>query len=229
MRCLVVINRYPKYLAIFGFLSMAFFSFFLMFNKKYSFYKLMGCGKNGTFDIKPDFNQWALLLVANTPQFTTNIVANDTYMQSLLPNFITKYIQFFNCSTTYILLNPFAGHGFWDGKQCFGNLQPQNIAQGQIAVLTRATIRPSKLVAFWKHVPLVAQQMDTAKGLIVSYGIGEVPFIKQATLSIWQDIDSMKEFAYKMKEHQQVIKKTKKDNWYSEDMFVRFTIIYRTL
>jgi ElaB/YqjD/DUF883 family membrane-anchored ribosome-binding protein len=32
----------------------------------------------------------------------------------------------------------------------------------------------------------------------------------------------MKAFAYQMHQHQDVIKKTKKENWYSEDMFVRF-------
>ena len=32
----------------------------------------------------------------------------------------------------------------------------------------------------------------------------------------------MKNFAYQMKEHTEVIRKTRKENWYSEDMFVRF-------
>ena len=64
--------------------------------------------------------------------------------------------------------------------------------------------------------------MSTAKGLITSIGIGEMPYIKQATFSIWQSKDDMKNFAYQMKEHAEVIRKTRKENWYSEDMFVRF-------
>jgi hypothetical protein len=35
----------------------------------------------------------------------------------------------------------------------------------------------------------------------------------------------MKNFAYSMKLHADVIKKTRKEKWYSEDMFVRFAII----
>ena len=64
--------------------------------------------------------------------------------------------------------------------------------------------------------------MAGAEGLITSIGIGELPFIKQATFSIWESKESMKKFAYQMHQHQEAIKKTRKENWYSEDMFVRF-------
>jgi hypothetical protein len=100
-----------------------------------------------------------------------------------------------------------------------------NEIEGKIAVLTRATIRLSKLKSFWKSVPDVSAQMQDAKGLIASFGIGEIPFIKQATLSIWEDVESMKTFAYQMKAHQTVIQKTRKENWYSEEMFTRFEVI----
>jgi heme-degrading monooxygenase HmoA len=96
---------------------------------------------------------------------------------------------------------------------------------GMIAVLTRATIRLNKLSAFWKNVETVSSQMRTAKGFITSVGIGEVPFIKQATFSIWQSKEYMKQFAYNMQQHAEVIKKTRKENWYSEEMFVRFKIV----
>jgi acyl-ACP thioesterase len=35
----------------------------------------------------------------------------------------------------------------------------------------------------------------------------------------------MKSFAYQMKEHASIVQKTRKENWYSEEMFVRFKII----
>ena len=34
----------------------------------------------------------------------------------------------------------------------------------------------------------------------------------------------MKKFAYRMPKHKEVIQKTRKEKWYSEDMFTRFTI-----
>ena len=64
--------------------------------------------------------------------------------------------------------------------------------------------------------------MSGANGFITSIGIGEVPWIKQATFSIWESKEQMRQFAYKMKEHAEVVKKTHQEKWYSEDMFVRF-------
>ena len=94
-----------------------------------------------------------------------------------------------------------------------------------IAVLTRATIRINKLNRFWQHVDSVATQMNTAEGFIISLGIGEVPWIKQATFSIWDSKAHMKQFAYQRKEHAEVIRKTREENWYSEELFVRFKIL----
>ena len=67
--------------------------------------------------------------------------------------------------------------------------------------------------------------MATAAGFRFSIGVGEVPWIKQATFSIWNSKADMKAFAYGMKEHAAVIQKTRKEDWYSEDMFTRFKII----
>ena len=67
--------------------------------------------------------------------------------------------------------------------------------------------------------------MSTSPGFILSYGIGEVPWIKQATFSIWQNKASMKAFAYNMQQHADVIKKTRKEKWYKEELFVRFRIL----
>jgi len=214
MICVVTIVRYPKYLAYFGILSMAFFHLPLMLNKKISFYKLLGCGKNGTFDIHPDWRQWAILTVSNEELSINN------------GGFIGWYIKLFKCTVQTITLKPVLSHGTWDGKNVFGKMPHlNNEIEGKIAVLTRATIRFSKLKSFWKNVPDVSSQMQDAKGLIASFGIGEVPFIKQATLSIWDNVEAMKLFAYKMKAHQTVIQKTRKENWYSEEMFTRFEVI----
>lgn len=220
MICIITIVRYPKYLGFFGVLSMALFHLPLMFNKKISFYKLLGCGKNGTFDIHPDWRQWAILKILNKEQG----IMNDEVESN--GKFINFYLKLFKCTKQIFILKPISSHGTWDGKKCFGNLPNiENNFTGKIAVLTRATIRLSKLQSFWKNVPLVAAQMKDAQGLITSIGIGEIPFVKQATLSIWENIDAMKNFAYKMKEHQSVIQKTRKENWYSEEMFTRFEVI----
>jgi len=50
-------------------MSMAFFHLPLFLNRKLKFYKLMGSGRNGTFDIRPDFNQWAIMVFFDADQY----------------------------------------------------------------------------------------------------------------------------------------------------------------
>jgi heme-degrading monooxygenase HmoA len=214
----LTIIRYPKKYIYFAIVAMALHHIPLWFNKKITFYKLLGCGKNGTFDKNPDWQQWGILTVRNS----MDIINQEELHLSLFGFFIKQWLQLFKTETWTIFLEPIEGHGKWDGKEPFGQHPKQNSYNGPVAVLTRASIRLSKLNAFWSNVGKVAVQMDGAKGFITSVGIGEMPFIKQATFSIWQSKEDMKAFAYQMREHQEVIKKTKKENWYSEDMFTRF-------
>ena len=181
----------------------------------------MGCGKNGTFDKNPDWQQWGILSVQNTSPDINNL-NTEKVIQNIYGDFISQWIKYFNCETWTIFLEPIEGHGKWDGQEPFGELPKQSDYDGIIATLTRATIRLNKLKSFWKNVAGVANEMAGAQGFISSVGIGEVPYIKQATFSIWQSKEAMKQFAYKMHQHKEVIQKTRKEKWYSEDMFVRF-------
>ena len=54
------------------------------------------------------------------------------------------------------------------------------------------------------------------------------PFVQQATLSLWENMEAVKTFAYKGKAHAEIIKKTKSQGWYSEDLFARFHLISDT-
>ena len=67
--------------------------------------------------------------------------------------------------------------------------------------------------------------MNDAKGFITSVGIGEAPFFMQATFSVWDSLEDVKNFAYRDKEHAEVIKKTRQENWYTEELFARFKIL----
>ncbi len=207
-----------------GFLSMAVFRLPLWTSKQNSFWKLMGCGKNGTFDKTPDWRQWALLEVRSLESGVgSKKTTPDSQRQT--PDFLLLWWSVFGCEKWVLELEPIEGRGSWDGKQCFGDLPQQTAYEGIIGVLTRATIRVNKLGAFWKNVDAVAQQMAGADGFVTSLGIGEIPWIKQATFSIWESRAQMKQFAYQMHHHTEVIRKTRKENWYSEEMFVRFRIL----
>lgn len=220
MPATLTIIRYRKIFIPFAFVAMAIHRLPLWMNKNISFYKLMGCGRNGTFDKVPDLQQWAILTVQNSlPNEDTRLSIVQLYGR-----FINGWFRFFNCETFSLLLEPIEGHGTWDGRKVFGELPAKSGYEGQIAVLTRATIRISKLKYFWANVAPVASQMNEATGFLFSAGIGEIPWLKQATFSIWNSKDDMKNFAYGMKQHAEVIQKTRQQNWYSEDMFTRFII-----
>ncbi len=229
MQVSLTIIGYKKIFIPFALLAMAIHRLPLWLNKKNSFYKLLGSGKNGTFDKKPDWQQWAVLTVQSSElavQSWDAVTLNEKHInEKVLGKFIAGWFAFFKCETCTFLMEPIESHGLWDGKKVFGELPPKTDYKGTIAVLTRATIRINKLKYFWQNVAPVAAHMHTAKGFLFSAGIGEIPWIKQATFSVWQSKEDMKAFAYGTKEHAAVIQKTRKQNWYSEDMFTRFKII----
>jgi hypothetical protein len=222
-RTLLVVIRYPKFLSFLGFLSMALFHFPLFFKKNIRFYKLMGTGKNGSFDIVPDLSQWSIILFFNKAEFPDQEI--QQLSKALLGNFILSWLKLFNTSNKFLLLEPYAGHGSWDGNSFVQNRKSEMTVEGRIGVLTRASIRLNRLAAFWKAVPSTSKDMDKNDGFVYSIGIGEIPLIKQATFSIWESETQMKNYAYKMRAHQEVIKITRAERWYSEEMFLRFKII----
>lgn len=222
----LTIIKYPRRFIVFGFFAMALFRLPLWLGRRSSFWKLMGSGKGGTFSKKPDVTQWAILN-ASTLNFKHVQLKNSSAeiaIKKLYGPFINWWLDFFSCETLTYLLVPVEGHGLWDGKKAFGELPHKSDYEGKIAVLTRATIRMSQQKNFWGHVEAVSDEMNKAPGFIKSYGIGEVPYLKQATFSVWESKADMKAFAYGSQLHKDVIAKTHKEDWYSEDMFVRFRI-----
>jgi heme-degrading monooxygenase HmoA len=206
----LTIVRYRKAFIPFALLAMAVHR--LPIIKDCTFRKLLGTGKNGTFDLHPDWQQWGLLACwENREDF-------DRFNKT---SFIAKWWRFFKTEEWTILLEPLQSHGKWDGKEPFGNPDMPNY-NGPIAVLTRATIRFNKLKNFWANVDGVASLMSKAPGYINSFGIGEMPVYRQATFSVWDNLENLKAFAYRSKEHAEVIRKTREEGWYSEELFARF-------
>ena len=226
MYAVLTVIRYPSRFIYFAICAMALFRLPLKRNKNIRFHKLMGCGKNGSFDIHPDWNQWAILIFLDELPDLEGMKEKPEAMHTILyGSFITNWIKRFQCETWTIALQLMEGHGSWDGNKLLTDKKETNHSAGPVAVLTRATIKLSKLRDFWQNVAPVSNQMKAASGLITSIGIGEMPLIRQATFSIWESMEHMKVFAYSMHEHREVIKKTRKEKWYSEDMFVRFRIL----
>ena len=208
----LTITRYRKVFIPLALLAMAVHRLPLAMRKECRFWKLLGSGRNGTFDLQPDWQQWGLLAVWDDRE------AFDEFYQN---SFVARWWKTLAYERWTILCEPLQSHGKWDGQQPFGQPDIKEYT-GPVAVLTRATIRLSKLKGFWSNVDSVANIMGDAPGFITSIGIGEAPVYRQATFSIWKSIDDVKAFAYASREHAEVIKKTRNENWYSEELFARF-------
>ena len=53
-------------------------------------------------------------------------------------------------------------------------------------------------------------------------GIGEAPIGRLATFSLWESLAAARNFAYSMPDHVEVIRRTRAEDWYAEEMFARF-------
>ncbi|OCX53789.1 DUF3291 domain-containing protein [Mucilaginibacter sp. PPCGB 2223] len=208
----LTIVRYRKALVPFALLAMAVHRLPLLFAHGCSFWKLLGCGHNGTFDLQPDWQQWGLLAVWDD---------RESFNRFYRSSFVSRWWKALGHERWTVLCEPLQSHGSWDGKEPFGKPTGQNY-DGPVAILTRATIRFSRLKNFWSHVDEVAGVMAASPGYITSVGIGEAPVYRQATFSVWQNLEAAKGFAYRDKKHAEVIKKTRQENWYSEELFARF-------
>ena len=211
----LTIVRYRKTLVPFALFAMAVHRLPMWLQQGCTFWKLLGSGRNGTFDLQPDWQQWGLLAVWESC---------EDYQRFQKTSFVSKWWKLLGSEQWTVLCQPMQSHGKWDGKEPFGK-PDLKIADGPVAVLTRATIKMNRLKNFWSHVDEVAELMATAPGYITSIGVGEAPVYRQATFSVWESMEHMKAFAYGSKQHAEVIKKTRSEGWYSEELFARFAII----
>ncbi|GGI26196.1 hypothetical protein GCM10008119_21450 [Pedobacter mendelii] len=176
----------------------------------------MGSGKDARVDLSPDFKHWSLLTTWD------NKSDCDQFYKKSFP---IKWFRFFGIEELTILLKPLSSHGLWSGKQPFIFEKSSKIQNGRVAVITRAAIHFNKVKEFRSNIKRAAISMRTAPGYIISAGVGENPFLDQATFSIWENLESMKNYAYKSFDHSDVIKLTRARKWYSEELFARFEII----
>lgn len=199
-----------------AFLGMAVLRIPLWLNSKCHFWKLMGSGKHAQVDLAPDFKHWAILTTwDNKHDF------DKFYRHS----FASKWFKWFGYEEFTILLNPLSSHGLWSGNQPFKSSSKNPTADSRIAVITRAAIRFNKLKEFKSNIKRAAVEMRKSDGFILSAGIGENPFLDQATFSIWESAAQMKNYAYKSFDHSDIIKLTRARKWYAEELFARFEII----
>ena len=178
------------------------------------FYKLMGSGAGTGFSLRPDWGTYCLLGVWENAAAAARFFAKDV-----------QYAEFERRSEVRTFhLEPVRKKGSWDGGDPFELGAPLQ-ADEKLAVLTRAGIRTSRLYEFWQHVPESSRAIVDRPGLLFSKGVGELPVVQQATLSVWENREAMLDFAYRDKTHREIIQKTHRRGWYHEEMFVEFRVL----
>jgi len=212
----LTITKFSRLTIPFAFVGMAVLRLPLWLNKKCKFWKLMGSGKDARVDLSPDYKHWAVL--------TTWDNRND-YDRFHHGSVVMKWFNTFGIESFTILLNPLASHGLWTKEQPFKVEKNIKISSGKIAVITRAAIKFNRLKEFRQNIKRAADAMRISPGFILSAGMGENPFFDQATFSIWENAESVKNYAYKTFDHADVIKLTRAREWYKEELFARFSII----
>lgn len=180
-----------------------------------SFFRLLGTGGGAGFSLRPDFSTYAFLGVWKDAKAAVQFKEEHDFLQQ----YFTKA-----SSIRLLTLSNIKSHGLWGGQNPFQSPKALNVENKKIAIITRATLRWSRLLSFWRAVPKASKAIETARGVYFYKGIGEWPFIQQATISLWDSMENVLQFAYKSADHGSIVKETRQKRWYTEDLFSRFYV-----
>jgi hypothetical protein len=119
----------------------------------------------------------------------------------------------------WVLLKTWSCRGSWDGQSL--DVCAAQPIKGPVAALTRASIKLAKAPAFWRHAPPSQNALTDAKGCQLAVGLGEAPFVRQATFTIWDSVSDMNAYA-RSGAHLEAIQDAAQNDYFSESMFARF-------
>ena len=174
------------------------------------FSKVLGSGFDGGFDLRPSRSRQGVFALFDSFQKAQDFIAYS----KLVREYQNRSDEF--CWAT---LKTFSCRGSWDGISLQVNAEPT--AHGPVAALTRASIKFSKAPAFWRHAPPSQTALEGVDGCQLAVGLGEAPFFRQATFSIWDNVSDMNAYA-RTGSHLAAIQAAQKNGYFSESMFARF-------
>ena len=179
-----------------------------------SFWRLLGTGRGRSMTLGADLRRWALFAVWDGEPALEEFLARSPVAGRWREEAEESW---------HVRLVPLGSRGRWGGRDPFAAAEPVRASgNGPVAVLTRASIRPGRLMAFYRSVPGVNRRLHRQEGCLASIGIGEWPLARQATFSLWEDEAAVTRFAYRTDEHLTVIGRVRGENWYAEELFARF-------
>jgi hypothetical protein len=188
--------------------------------------KVMGSGHAGGFSLRPSATHQGL-------------ICTFSHLDLALKFLDSPVVQAYRsrareCWTGVMAVQ--SARGQWD-KQAWQTSTPQALGESghaavlsaptnsaPFAVLTRASIVPTKAMAFWRYAPAAQADLDQSPGCLLAMGLGEAPLVRQCTFSLWQDTASMLHYAHQGA-HQVASAAAYKHQFFSESLFVRMQVL----
>lgn len=176
------------------------------------FCKVLGSGFNGGFSTKPSLTKQGFICVFDSQEYASTFLDNAPILKAYRDHSSEMFTA---------TLQAYSSRGSWSGFS-FTNLVAKPV-QGPIASLTRASIRATKAMQFWSMAKPAEHSINHATGKILTAGLGEAPYLRQATFTIWNDEHSLDHYA-QQGSHLAAIKAAYGKDYFSESMFTRFVV-----
>ena len=173
------------------------------------FSKVMGSGFDGGFGLRPSATRQALFCL-----FENESAADKFLASPIAASYATRSREF--CTAK---LRAYSCKGTWAGRAI--DVTASVPVSGPIATLTRASIKPSAARRFWKMQPASEVSLYQADGCLLATGVGEAPYFRQATFSLWVSVEAMNAYA-RTGAHLAAIQAANAGQFFSESMFARF-------
>jgi spheroidene monooxygenase len=186
------------------------------------FSKVMGSGHDGGFSLRPSTSHQGLVCMLRTAADARAFLAGPHVLEAR-----TRARESWTG-----LLAVTSSRGAWDG-QTWGASSSESLgahahdaalSDAPVAALTRASIRPTKVAAFWRHAPASQEAMAQARGCDLAVGLGEAPVLRQCTFSLWRDLPAMTAYA-RGGAHGAAAQAAIRQDYFTESMFVRMKLL----
>jgi hypothetical protein len=184
--------------------------------------KVMGSGHGGGFSLRPSATHQGL-------------ICTFSHLDLALKFLDSPAVQAYRSRARECwlgVLSVQSARGHWD-KQAWQSSTPESLGsqvdteqapKTPFAVLTRASIVPTKAMAFWRYAPAAQADLGQAPGCLLAMGLGEAPLVRQCTFSLWQDTAAMLQYA-RQGAHQVASAAAYKHQFFSESLFVRMQVL----